>query len=69
MKKRYYAVMKIWREGSFQFGKNLATGEPVELKVDFEDKETGVVGMIPVFTNKKKALKHEKAIMQLEEDF
>jgi len=65
--KRYYAVMGIYTKGTTCF-KDMF-GDPFVLSATSENKEAGIVGIIPVFTNKRKAQrfagKHE--IVEIEE--
>ena len=66
--KRYYAVMGIYQKGIVPSGLAKVDGTPFMQNAIFTDTESGIVGIIPVFTNKRKAErfagKHE--IMTLE---
>jgi len=53
--KRYYVVLGIYKEG--KVGLTDTFGDPFAQSSTFNDKESGVVGVMPVFTNKKKAKK------------
>lgn len=59
--KRYYAAMKVCKYMDLID----LTGEPFKIKLTA--KEQGIVGMLPVFTNKKKAKAFWKDLAVLEE--
>lgn len=56
-RKRYYVAMKI--QGTYELTDNF-TGRKVLLSL--ENREDGIVGVLPVFTNKKKAAKFGRPV-------
>jgi len=54
--KRYYIAMSIRKYGK------ISNPGAKDLTIRFEDRETGVYGFLPVFTNKRKAAKWGRVV-------